>query len=451
MGGDMFRVEQGELEVVDTRTRPEVILDRVGAGEILGELSFVDGTPRSADVVAGTGCLVLRWPRDVLERLIVSNPDFAARFWRALAEAVTERLRGMSAHAASGALGGPSMTDVGGGSAATSARTLARTIRDELAALDLELRLDPSDPDASTRACSAMQRLSDGMVSLATECGGREELVQVARGISREIRPFLLQARTANLAISRHGGRVGNTNLVRHLLHGEPTGDSPLGRIVDGWLLASPQAVGQRSRTDAALQAARQVLQGTDGLRILVVNGVASGLSTRLYRDVMERPGTMVVVESDRELLADMATVVVERSTGMRIQYAQDDLAELVHGRSLRNFRNQDLVVLDALLEYLPARVATRCLQHLGSLLGPSGRILATALVPAPDAGLWEHLLEWPTIRQTSGFTRAVAGAAGYRFVTFPATEAAGMVLLAGNSATRAPRSPSPSLPPGPT
>jgi len=62
------------------------------AGEIVGEMSFVDSRPPSADVVALEDSMVLSIPRSLLiERL--KEPGFASRFYRALAIYLANRLR----------------------------------------------------------------------------------------------------------------------------------------------------------------------------------------------------------------------------------------------------------------------------------------------------------------------------------------------------------------------
>ena len=45
-GGDMYLVESGRLEVVDIRQSPEVVLDVLGVGRVVGEMAFVDGSAR---------------------------------------------------------------------------------------------------------------------------------------------------------------------------------------------------------------------------------------------------------------------------------------------------------------------------------------------------------------------------------------------------------------------
>src|SRR5215203_2543297 len=58
-GGDLFVITEGALEIVDNRYRPEVVLDTIGAGDVVGDMAFLDQGPRSADVraTAPSACL----------------------------------------------------------------------------------------------------------------------------------------------------------------------------------------------------------------------------------------------------------------------------------------------------------------------------------------------------------------------------------------------------------
>src|ERR1041385_10998 len=56
-----------------------------GPGEVIGELSLLDGQPHSADVVAISPTLVLPISAKELEALVASDPRFAMNLLRALA------------------------------------------------------------------------------------------------------------------------------------------------------------------------------------------------------------------------------------------------------------------------------------------------------------------------------------------------------------------------------
>jgi CRP-like cAMP-binding protein len=63
------------------------------AGEIVGEMSFVDSRPPSASVVAAQDSHLLVLPRAALTSKLQTDDAFAARFYRAVATLLADRLR----------------------------------------------------------------------------------------------------------------------------------------------------------------------------------------------------------------------------------------------------------------------------------------------------------------------------------------------------------------------
>jgi CRP/FNR family transcriptional regulator, cyclic AMP receptor protein len=66
---------------------------RLGSGEIVGEMSFVDARPPLATVVALERSLILSIPRTRLTAKLEQDPLFTAHFYRALAIFLSYRLR----------------------------------------------------------------------------------------------------------------------------------------------------------------------------------------------------------------------------------------------------------------------------------------------------------------------------------------------------------------------
>jgi CRP-like cAMP-binding protein len=66
---------------------------RLGIGEILGEMSFVDARPSAAKVTALQDSLVLSIPHQRLAEKLEQDDGFAARFYRAIATFLSSRLR----------------------------------------------------------------------------------------------------------------------------------------------------------------------------------------------------------------------------------------------------------------------------------------------------------------------------------------------------------------------
>jgi len=66
---------------------------RLMAGEVMGEMSFVDSAPPSATVQALETSMVLAVPRRRLNKRLTEEAGFAGRFYRALAMFLADRLR----------------------------------------------------------------------------------------------------------------------------------------------------------------------------------------------------------------------------------------------------------------------------------------------------------------------------------------------------------------------
>ena len=140
-GGDIYLLQTGTLEVVDTRSTPEVILAYLEPGDVVGEMAFVDDSPRSADVRAGGVIQAMHWNRDDLHRLLVQQPSLAAEFYESVARMAATRLRQLASTAVTGImshkerLGSP-----GAPQAKEDAIQLAEDIKTQLLALDNRLR-----------------------------------------------------------------------------------------------------------------------------------------------------------------------------------------------------------------------------------------------------------------------------------------------------------------------
>jgi CRP/FNR family transcriptional regulator, cyclic AMP receptor protein len=81
---------QGEL-LVSARAAGEIT--RLGVGEIVGEMSFVDSAPPTATVTAVGECLALFLDREAVLKKLQTDSAFGCRFYRALAIFLADRLR----------------------------------------------------------------------------------------------------------------------------------------------------------------------------------------------------------------------------------------------------------------------------------------------------------------------------------------------------------------------
>jgi len=86
----MFIVIEGTLRV---STKKMGVIAKIGAGELVGEMSLVDSRPASASIDAEGDVALLKVPRDVLMEKVADDVGFSSRIHRAIAIFLADRMR----------------------------------------------------------------------------------------------------------------------------------------------------------------------------------------------------------------------------------------------------------------------------------------------------------------------------------------------------------------------
>jgi CRP-like cAMP-binding protein len=93
----LYIVLEGELDVVVGAEHRRVA--RLLAGEVVGEMSFIDARPPSATVSAATDAVLFTVGKAALQKLLAGDTGFAARFYKAIATFLSDRVREATAGA----------------------------------------------------------------------------------------------------------------------------------------------------------------------------------------------------------------------------------------------------------------------------------------------------------------------------------------------------------------
>jgi CRP/FNR family transcriptional regulator, cyclic AMP receptor protein len=88
----LYILLEGELSIAAEALKGQEFA-RMGVGELIGEISFVDSRPPSATVTAVKDATVLKLDRAQLHARLEQEAHFAARFYRAVAVFLAARLR----------------------------------------------------------------------------------------------------------------------------------------------------------------------------------------------------------------------------------------------------------------------------------------------------------------------------------------------------------------------
>lgn len=94
---NIFVVLDGKLSVL-VKAMGDREIAALLAGEIVGEMSFVDSRPPSASVVATRDSHLLVLSRAVLNNKLNADDAFAGRFYKAVATLLADRLRKTTSH-----------------------------------------------------------------------------------------------------------------------------------------------------------------------------------------------------------------------------------------------------------------------------------------------------------------------------------------------------------------
>lgn len=91
-GGTFFVIVEGEVKVLQGNR----VIARAGPGEFFGEISLLDGGPRSATVVAETPVAAIRLFKSSFDRVVTQEPKVAAKILAVVARRLREAERTIS-------------------------------------------------------------------------------------------------------------------------------------------------------------------------------------------------------------------------------------------------------------------------------------------------------------------------------------------------------------------
>jgi len=400
-GGDFYLIETGSLEVIDTRHRPEVVLNVVGPGAIVGEMSFMDSSPPIADVRAISESVCRHWPHHILHRVLQEESDLAAAFYQALSEEMVARVRSSPGTAVGGVIdrlvqdAGPVAQAV-----STKAREITEASRSVWQDADAQLRITSGDAASLQKSREAFGVLLEASQAWIGAMGEHDRAQEAGEALRNEVLPYLGRAKLFSLA-QGVGLGVHGAEFLAHILLNNSAGDSALGEVLDDSLLDLPTSRGIRARQQAAVKAVADVLPPDRSAQVTLLHPNCGALLARLVTQLAGKGGTVTVIDGDRETLSVVDLGMPQRPEGVDMRLVQESLAEVSAGVSSLHHDPQDLIVADGLVDHLPDRLVASLAVWCADHLVPGGTLICTGTAPSADACLFDHLVGWPLIRRS--------------------------------------------------
>ena len=438
-GGDIFLVETGRLEVVDMRQVPEVILDVLGTGRVVGEMSFVDQSDRVADVRALDEATVRHWSRDNILRMLESDVGLAARFHSAISTAAVGRLRDMTDF--SGGFGGlRAMSGMDGVSAAVveEAREIAGVARNVWSRAEQRLRAEPGEATVLAEIDESLLSLVESIETWLGSVSSLPRAREAGAVLRTELRQWLIRTQTGLFALDRRGEQGARVSFLAHLLMNRAEGTDAVGERLDSAILSLPTPIGLRERLMVAVECTLAAIPDDRPAKIAIVQPASGALLARLLPRLVKHGATIHCIDGDPQTLAFVDAGLQTRPAGVQIEMHNENLVQLSEGHSTTSLPAQDVVVLNGLVDHLPARLVGPLLLWCGQQLGPKGVVILTAMKQTADVRAMEHLLGWPLVRRAPDDLLDLFTAAGLNASVVPVdgeTPHGGLVIRAELSA----------------
>ena len=184
---DLYILIEGQVEVRVPITQERIKTVVLGPGSVVGEVAFLDGEPRSADVLAASPCSVVRITRESIHDFGIKYPNASVRFFQQLGTILALRLRRLDLFDA---------TEI---ARDEERKALALELHDEtmaeLTALTMELAIVSSsnglDRESQIALGDARDRLKETNVRLREIVKGVYPAELISLGLVRAFRSYL--------------------------------------------------------------------------------------------------------------------------------------------------------------------------------------------------------------------------------------------------------------------
>ena len=388
---------------------------RLGPGQIIGEMSFLEDRPASASVRATEKVEVLVLPRATVEAKLRQDTAFSAHLYRGLAVVTSRRLRNVVGELERWVETEPAAeVEALARWGEIARRTQEFKAKVVAAGKTKEGELDANELVAPLRDFSASLDAAIGPESPET-VDAREEL---GGRVQRELLPWFLKARTPAQLFQKPRGYPADFRAAEMVQTKKPDGEAPLGPLLDTAFLALPSMSAWRASRKMLQEELRRVSEEF-GDRTLRITSVAAAPASELRGLAAARPGSIdaTYIEFDEEALAWIRNA--QRGSKARLEL--ESLVNLALGFRRVGEEGQDFVY-SMLVSSFSDRFAIGLLNYLHGLLRPGGWVCVGFMHPSnPDKTFLSHMLGWSIAHRdqddmNSLFRRSAFGSSCERF-----------------------------------
>lgn len=402
--GRVFLLLSGLLSVyIEGLGGERTELTRLGPGELIGDVSWLDNCPASASVRTLENSLALSIDTRRLDDLLAAEPRLAAPMLRAVAALNAARVRRLTQQ----------LRSARGGSDRLSP-PITGPVMERLAAFKgLLLR---AEREATSRHGSAalaaadvpaafqllLSEFSSAMSGLERK-GKTTLLEELGAVLQRELLPYLLLTGAAARFFSKPRGYAGDCETIALVYANTPTGTGGIGPILDACFLERPGPKAVRNRRGLVAEEILASVERTAGKAH--VTSLACGPAAEAFDAFHKLPDKarlrFTALDIDHKALDTVARRADAVGVAAHVACHQANLVYLSTGRQRLDLAPQDLVYSIGLIDYFNDQFVIKLLDWIYDRLAQGGRTLLGNFHPRhPDRHFMDHILEWKLIHR---------------------------------------------------
>lgn len=397
----VFFILQGLFVVTLSHLGDEPIA-RLGSGEVVGEIGFLDRQNRTATVRATETSLVIDIPFSALEQRIQEQERFAAHWFRALSEILAARLRTSLK---------PSHQRPKVREQTVAMESLEKSLeklKQTLGALGDESAKSRKQPNKSTTqaAQQAFQRLTADMDAYLGESSPVASDVRSALGqqIAEEVQPFVLLARLSRRLHEKPRGVACDYETLRLIYANEAEGVGAVGALIDRCFLELPVCRALRNRRAILVEEIQKSLAECPGEMQMASLGCGPAEEIFDVYEALEAPHRLRVaaVDYDPRSLVDISQRSASLGLKSRIDLHHLNLLDLALGRANWDVENLNLVYSVGLIDTFEDRIVLKMLNFIYDILAKGGRLVLAVVHPNnASRPVMDHVVDWKLIHRS--------------------------------------------------
>jgi extracellular factor (EF) 3-hydroxypalmitic acid methyl ester biosynthesis protein len=400
---------------------PDAEIGRLGPGDIIGEISFLENRLPSASVMAIESSLLLEIPSATLAERLKAMPSFGAQFYRALAILNSRRVRERVTSLTTSFHAKLDATNLSG---ETSQAFFAGIERFKSLLLQADGEgLKNSGQISETTAATVEKAFLDFCRLIHHTIGDSSRVnssvkAELGARLQREILPFMLLTGTTERFYSKPRGYPGDFLSVQMIYHSRAAGTGRIGPLLDRCFLNAPTAAAVRNRRVLLAAEIMKTVEAKEGATH--VTSLACGPAEELF-DVFQQ------LDDPRRLQASLLDIdlqalayVADRRDKARLQnqinLINANLVYLALGRQKLELKDQDLIYSLGLIDYFNDRFVIKLLNWIHGRLRPGGTVILGNFHPNNYCKeVMDYVLEWRLLHRSEEemhrlFTASVFG-----------------------------------------